>query len=146
MPSIEERLIRLEDIERIRRLKAEYCNVCDDHHDPDAVVRLFAADGVWEADGLGAYRGHDEIRRAFERFGRSIRFSQHNTTNLDITVTGNTACGTWHFVGVVDFHDGPTRLTLARYDERYVKIDGEWKFAHLSAVRLAHHELPDLQR
>lgn len=137
MPSIEQRLTQLEDIEAIRQLKARYCDVCDNGHDPDAIVELFAPDGVWENGAQGPFEGHDEIRSAFERFGRSITFSQHNAVNLDVKVDGDRASGTWHFVGFLEFARHPTALSLARYDEEYVKLDGAWKFNRLSGTFLA---------
>ena len=41
------RLIELEDIEAIRKLKAAYCDACDDDHDGDAVAALFVKNGTW---------------------------------------------------------------------------------------------------
>lgn len=137
METVEERLTRLEDVEAIRRLKSRYCDACDDGHDAGAIVDLFAHDGVWESTDHGPHRGHDAIRAAFEGFGRAISFSQHNTTNLDIEVNGRAASGTWHFIGVLDFHEAAAVLGLTRYEEEYVKIDDEWKIQHLRAVRLA---------
>jgi hypothetical protein len=32
---LEKRLTVLQDIEAIQRLKAEYCDICDDAHNPD---------------------------------------------------------------------------------------------------------------
>ena len=34
------RITRLEDIEAIKQLKARYCEICDDNHDPDRVVAI----------------------------------------------------------------------------------------------------------
>ncbi|GAA4544155.1 nuclear transport factor 2 family protein [Pseudonocardia xishanensis] len=137
MATVEERLTRLEDIEAIRRLKSRYCNACDDGHDADAVATIFAPDAVWESTDHGPHRGHDEIRAAFQGFGQAVSFSQHNTTNLDIEVHGDRAVGTWHFIGVLDFHEAPAALGSTRYEEEYVKLDGEWRIQHLRAVRLA---------
>ena len=35
-----DRLMKLEDIEAIKKLKAAYCDACDDDHDGDAVAAL----------------------------------------------------------------------------------------------------------
>ena len=50
--SLEARVQRLEDIEAIRQLKAEYCDICDDSHNPDRIVTIFTEDGVWEGKGI----------------------------------------------------------------------------------------------
>ncbi len=34
------------DIEAIKKLTAEYCDICDDEHDQDRIVTIFAEDGV----------------------------------------------------------------------------------------------------
>ena len=133
---LERRITVLEDIEAIKRLKARYCMVCDDNHNPDEIVKLFAADGVWEGvDGIGAHSGHAAIRKLFEGFRDRISFSQHNVMNPIIEVTGNTARGTWYFLGPFTFRKGNRAYWLAaRYEEDYVKVAGEWKFRHLRAI------------
>ena len=44
----EERLARVESIERIRFLKARYCDLCDDGYDADALCELFTKDAIWD--------------------------------------------------------------------------------------------------
>ena len=61
--TLEERITRLEDLEAIKQLKATYCEICDDKHDPDRIVTIFAEDGIWEGKGIGTARGHAEIRK-----------------------------------------------------------------------------------
>ena len=67
------RIQRLEDIEAIRRLKARYCAACDDDHNPDTLVTLFAPDAVWEASGIARAEGHAEIRDFFQGMRDSKR-------------------------------------------------------------------------
>lgn len=88
------RITRLEDLEAIKQLKARYCEVCDDEHDPDRITDLFTEDGVWLAKGIGEAKGREEIRALFQRFQKTIRFSQHMTMNPVIEVDGDTAHGT----------------------------------------------------
>jgi hypothetical protein len=131
---LDRRITILEDIEAIKKLKARYCSVCDDDHNPDEITKLFASDGIWESDGIGAHKGHAAIRALFERFRDRISFSQHNVMNPDITVSGDRAKGSWYFLGPFTFRKGNRQMWLAaRYEEDYVKINGEWKFAHLRA-------------
>ena len=72
---LETRIIVLEDIEAIKRLKAEYCDVCDDGHNQDRIVSIFAEDGIWEGEGISRAEGHDEIRKLFKSFADRISFS-----------------------------------------------------------------------
>ena len=131
---LETRIIVLEDIVAIKRLKAEYCDVCDDGHNQDRIVSIFAEDGIWEGEGISRAEGHDEIRKLFKSFADRISFSQHNVFNPRIEVTGNEAHGIWYFLGPFTFRKGNRQLWLAaRYEDDYIKVGGKWKFKHLRA-------------
>ena len=130
--TLEARLARLEDIEAIRQLKARYCEICDDNHDPDLIISIFTEDAVWEARGIGRAEGHQEIRELFQRFQQSISFSQHMTMNPRIEVAGETATGVWYFFGPFTMRKGNRAVwQAARYHESYRKHDDEWKISHL---------------
>ncbi|MCB8914005.1 nuclear transport factor 2 family protein [Rhodococcus rhodochrous] len=138
---LEQRITRLEDVEAIRRLKALYCEVCDDDHNPDRIVSLFTEDGTWESTGShGAHNGHGSIQSAFAGFRDLISFSQHNVTNLvvDVADDGKSAQGTWHFCGLLKHGDNEAFWALARYEETYRKSKGRWLIHHLRAVRLGY--------
>ena len=133
---LEARIQRLEDIEAIKQLKALYCEICDDDHNPDRIVTIFTEDGVWEGRGIGTANGHAEIRALFERFQAMMDFSQHMTMNPRIEVQGNSAKGTWYFFGPFRFRPSDDNPALAkwqatRYHEEYQRVDGEWKIKHL---------------
>lgn len=131
---LERQLTTMQDIEAIKQLKAEYCDICDDDHDQDRIVTIFAEDGVWEGKGIGRAEGHAEIRTLFKRFSEEISFSQHNVFNPRIAVNGDTAQAIWYFLGPFTFRKGDRQLWLAaRYEDDYVKVSGTWKFKHLRA-------------
>jgi len=124
----------LQDIEAIKKLKAEYCDICDDDHNQDRIVSIFAEDGIWEGKDAGYAKGHAELRKLFKSFQERISFSQHNVFNPRIEVNGNEAHAHWYFLGPFTFRKGNRQLWLAaRYDDDYVKINGQWKFKHLRA-------------
>lgn len=132
---LQKRLIVLEDIEAIKRLKAEYCDICDDDHNQDRIVGIFVEDGVWEGKGVGHARGHAELRKLFKSFQERISFSQHNVFNPRIEVNGDRAQGIWYFLGPFTFRKENRQAWLAaRYEDDYVKISGVWKFQHLRAI------------
>ena len=133
------RITRLEDLEAIKQLKARYCEVCDDDHNPDAIVTLFTADGVWDGgDAIGRAEGHAELRRLFEGFGRNIRWSQHMAMNPIIEVNGDQAHARWYFFGPFTINGrsgGPeARWLTTRYHEHYVKRDGQWLYQELKVA------------
>jgi len=131
---LESRITRLEDIEAIKQLKARYCEICDDMHNPDRINSLFVEDGIWESPAFGKAEGHAAIRELFQSFRDMFSFSQHNITNPIIEVNGNKATGIWYIMGPWNYtEDGRNIWMTARYDDDYVKVDGVWKYQHLRA-------------
>jgi len=131
---LEQQLTELQDIEAIKKLKAEYCDICDDDHNPERIVTIFADDGIWEAEGVGYAKGPVELRKLFQSFADRISFSQHHVFNPRITVNGNAARGSWYFLGPFTFRKGQRQVWIAaRYEDEYIKINGTWKFKHLHA-------------
>ena len=133
--TLHDQLTTLLDIEAIKQLKAEYCDICDDDHDPDRIVGIFSEDCVWEGEGVATARGHAELRRLFEEFARQVSFSQHNVFNPRIRVNGDRAHGSWNLLGPFTFREGRRQIWVAvRYEEDYVKIDGRWKIERLHGI------------
>ncbi|MGE3594596.1 MAG: nuclear transport factor 2 family protein [Dehalococcoidia bacterium] len=120
----------LQDIEAIKRLMADYCDIADDDHNQDRIVTIFDEDGIWEGEPHFA-RGHAEIRALFKMFAEQICFSQHNVFNPRIEVHGNTAHATHHFLGPFTYRESGQRTwIIARSVDDFVKVDGVWKIKH----------------
>jgi hypothetical protein len=131
---LEKRITELEDIEVIKRLKALYCEICDDDHNPKRIGKIFAEDGIWEGGDFGKAQGPEAISRLFAGFQKLINFSQHNIFNPQIEVRGDRAHGTWYLLGPFTFREkNDARWIACRYDDDYVKVNGEWKYQHLRA-------------
>lgn len=132
LAALEARITRLEDIEAIKKLKATYCDICDDMHNPDRIGALFAEDGIWESADFGKAVGPQAVRELFQNFQKMFSFSQHNIMNPIIDVNGNRATAQWYIMGPWDQTEGPrkTWMTL-RYNDDYVKVNGAWKYQHL---------------
>lgn len=132
LEELEKRITRIEDLEAIKQLKARYCEICDENHNPDRITSIFTSDGIWEGKGIGTARGHDEIRELFQGFQESISYSQHMVQNPIIEVNGSTAKGIWYFFGPFTFYkNNQATWQAARYHEDYEKVDGTWKIKHL---------------
>ncbi len=135
MSELEQRITRLEDIEAIKQLKARYCEICDDMHNPDRVASVFAEDAIWESPDFGKAEGHVAIRDLFQKFQNMFSFSQHNIMNPIIEVNGDRATGVWYIMGPWTYAENDDEKWLAlRYDDDYVKVNGEWKYQHLRVV------------
>jgi len=73
------RVQKLEDIEAIKQLKAEYADACDDLYNPKRMRDLFTKDAVWdgEKEGFGKYVGIDEVCNFFDGAKNSLLFGVH---------------------------------------------------------------------
>jgi len=132
LQALTERITRIEDLEAIKQLKALYCEICDDGHDPERIVTIFTEDATWEGRGIGKAVGHAEIKQLFRRFRDTISYSQHMVMNPRITINGDRANATWYFLGPFTFVEGNrAKWQAARYHEDYTRINGEWKIQHL---------------
>lgn len=142
--TLEQRITRLEDIEAIKQLKARYCEICDDDHNPDLIASVFAPDAIWESEAFGKATGHAEIEALFQKFKDMFCFSQHNIMNPIINVDGDRATGMWYIMGPWTHTEGKDEKWMAlRYDDDYVKVDGEWKYQHLRvALRMVADRQP----
>lgn len=139
LAELERRIMRIEDREAIKELKARYCAVCDDEHNPDLITTLFVEDGIWEGGTFGKAQGHAAIRQLFQTFQQLISFSQHMVMNPIIEIDGNSAKASWYFLGPFTFRkQNEARWTAIRYDDDYVKVNGTWKFKHLRASIRMH--------
>ena len=94
LTELEQRVTRMEDIEAIKQLKARYCEICDDNHNPNRITTLFVEDGIWEGGNFGKAQGHAAIRQLFQTFQQLISFSQHMVMNPIIDIDGNSAKAT----------------------------------------------------
>lgn len=131
--TLQERLERIEAIEDIRRLKHRYCSFCDRGYDPEGIASLFTEDGTWE-DGRSFLSGRAELVRYFGAAPDYIRFAAHMVTNSIIDVDGNTAHGRWWLLmACTRMRRGEPQgaWMLGEYDEDYLRLDGQWKFARL---------------
>lgn len=128
------RLQRLEDIEAIKGLKARYCAHVD-IRDEDAWVSLFTPDAVWDGGEFGRYEGEAAIRQFFRSIPGLLNFALHYVTNSFVEVDGDRATGHWYLLEPCTFADGNQAVWgAARYEEQYVRVQGEWKFKQIRLI------------
>ncbi len=132
LAELENRITRLEDLEAIKQLKARYCEICDDDHNPERIASIFTENGIWEGRGIGKAQGHEEIKELFQNFQRMISYAQHMVLNPIIEIDGTSATGVWYFFGPFTFYENNQAMwQAARYREDYEKVDSVWKIKHL---------------
>ncbi|MBV9996870.1 MAG: nuclear transport factor 2 family protein [Caulobacteraceae bacterium] len=134
--SIEARLERLEAINDIRNVMADYCHYYDTGwdgagRDPDKVGELFLEDGVWEGGMAGRHVGRKTIRDWCANLGHAADMSCHIVMNPKIEVDGDKAKGSWAgFIPLIS-PDKEALWICGRYECDFARKDGAWKIAVL---------------
>jgi len=135
--AVEARLRRLEDLEAIRRLFAEYRRALDEK-DFDEYCRLFTEDGVFVANGR-AYEGREAIHAMLlgmlgGDLGARRGDDLHVVANPVVDLDGDRATAqlTWAYV-VRGEDDRPVLRMLGRYDDVLRRGDGRWRFERRDA-------------
>ena len=126
------RIKRLEDIEEITKLKAEYCNAMDGGwdrpaHDADRAIKLFVDDASWSAPGIGVASGRDTMYALFCDF-RKFPFAFHRITNQVIQIDGERATGEWHVLVPIKFAVGEASNWIGGiYNDEFQRTPAGWK-------------------
>jgi len=124
------RLVRLEDLEAIRSLKARYLNACDSQ-DPERAMHCFAAGEVSIDMGhVGVFRTREEFAALYRAAGCHPHvLDMHHGGNPEIEFLDDThAKGLW----LLDYRNINTKeksvtfVSLIYHDE-YEKIGGQWQ-------------------
>lgn len=135
------RIGRLEDIEAINRLKARYVQCCDEGYDAKLFASFFSTDGVWVGPE-GRYEGRKAIREFIDEVRLEMPWTFHYPIRpaIDIADDGRTASGIWYALIAQSVLNGDEQSTVtdmvnfARYEDKLVKIDGEWYFTEVQPV------------
>ncbi|RZT83496.1 uncharacterized protein (TIGR02246 family) [Pseudonocardia sediminis] len=125
MTTVEERLARLEDLEAIRALDAEYCRTLD-AYDWDGLADLFTDDG--EFVGLARAQGRDGIREFFGGLAAGgLTAFWHHVGNHEIDLDGDRAeirSKLWQPC----VQDGVPHVAAGRYTDVAVRSGGRWLY------------------
>ena len=70
LAALEQRISRIESLEAIKQLKARYCEVCDDDHNPDEIVTLFTAMAFGKAMVLALRKVTSRSASCFSAFNQ----------------------------------------------------------------------------
>lgn len=99
--------------------------------DSAAIMELWADDcrwGVLDMPGFENVRGKDAIRAAFEGAQALFPFVFLLCVPQHITIDGDSAFARTYTTETLKDQDGNVRKALGRYDDRFGRIDGQWRF------------------
>jgi hypothetical protein len=136
------RLAAVEDELEIRSLVALYCYAIDDD-DAQLAAGLFIPAGTLRAVGVDVHAtGRLAIAAQFEARHEGVSMISHVTHNHLIRIDGDDARGvlTAHVELV---RHGVAMVGAMRYQDRYVRFDGKWRFAERALSILYYLPLKD---
>jgi uncharacterized protein (TIGR02246 family) len=124
----------MSDKDDIRELLARYCFHLD-AGDFAAMADLFTPDGVWET-AFGTGTGRDGIVAQAQSISTGERPRRvHLTTNIVITLDGDTASAVSNWALIQNSPAGPSIGSGGAYRDRLVKSAGQWYFKHRTIDR-----------
>lgn len=134
---INQRISDLLDREEIRNLRQHYSQLLDSNN-AERMGEVFTENAevvvtVGSMKGLAAIK--QSLSDAYQQFDSQKRAHFpfiHAITNHNVTITGeNTAIGSCYLLDLVT--DRPSAahpfLLLGRYEDEYVRVNGEWRIA-----------------
>ena len=127
MPTLEQRVQRLEDLEQITEVTMQLARHFDNDYHADGVVSLFTDDGVFDGGPFGSYEGLHAIHGFFETVTEQITFAKHHlaTRTIHLTGDGTDATGQWYMWGTHTIGGAAMFLALT-WDMHYRKTGGRW--------------------
>jgi len=143
-------LLRLCDVEAIKRLKARYFRTMDTKR-WDEFARVFSPDAEIDVSDdagpeAGRVQGREQIARFIEAAVGDAR-TVHHGHMPEIEITGpDTASGVWAMFDYVEFPSEEGRLGLrgyGHYHEQYQKAEGAWRIRAMRLARLRVDPLTD---
>ena len=117
----------VEDRLAIRELVESY-NDAVMRFDGDAWASNWTDDAIWSLPGMGEVAGKDKFFPMWKGAMSSYTFVGFFASAGPITVTGDTATGTWYQQEFLQTKDGVLTNVTGRYQDTYVKKGGRWYF------------------
>ena len=131
--ALEQRLQHVEDVLAIQRVLIAYPTT-QDAHDYAGYAALFAREGEW-VNGKNVYKGPEAIHEMLVGLygetqpGYVNSESFHISYNPQIEVDGDHATAHSRHLLIMRGPNGePTPMLAGRYDDEFVREDGQWKF------------------
>jgi SnoaL-like domain len=139
---LENMVQELRDREAIRDLRYRYHEYVNEGKFAD-IPALFTADGELDFAHLGKATGHEGIAKFFGALNRPPAESKNGSPritwvkqfihNHTIKLNGDRGEG-FSYLEAKPIYNGEAFLVAARYDDEYLRQNGEWKFSKMSLV------------
>jgi ketosteroid isomerase-like protein len=123
---LEAKVQELNDKEAIRNLRFCY-HECINERKLDQIPHLFTEDGDLDFGYLGKAKGRAELAKFFQDIPQLLSFVKQFIHNHMVEVKGENGTGL-SYLEAKSVSKGEPFLVAARYDDEYVKQNGQWKF------------------
>ena len=137
MPSLEQRLQRLEARDDIRRCIYAYAEAGDRNNAPEVMTTLFTADAVYVVEGMNTFRGNTQISEGLAAIGRDqVAWSFHLPGRILMTIDDAASSATaswvvWEPASMVLRGDAEPFWLAGAYEATLVAEQDVWKFSNL---------------
>lgn len=139
---LEAKVQELTDREAIRDLRYRYHEYVNEGKFKE-IAGLFTDNGVLDFAHLGKANGHAEIQKFFGGIGADAAAADKSRPRISwvkqfihnhvIELHGDHGHG-FSYLEAKPIYGGEAFLVAARYDDDYVKVNGEWKFKKMGLV------------
>ena len=123
---LEDKVQELTDREAIRELRCYYHEYINTGKLSD-ILGLFIEDGEFDFSHLGKGKGRAAQKKFFEGLGDYLSSVKQFIHNQIIEVHGDTATG-FSYLEAKPVYKGESFLVAGRYDDEYIRQNGQWKF------------------
>lgn len=132
------------DIRAVEQLKYRYCRLLDQKRFDELAELLTEHCTVSYGGGAITLEGRSSVAAYLHRAMSDTRMlTSHIVSHPEIDVDGDTATGSWVLHDVVILQDARLAIRGASYyDDRYLRIAGEWRIAHTGYRRLYEEIAP----
>jgi ketosteroid isomerase-like protein len=136
LEDLERRVQAIEDLEAIKKLHQNYINLMDNLR-YEEVLDLFTEDAEVEVRNSGVKKGRQQMSEVYlgilAKNRGNVRYDAHMAVEPDITVTGDTAKGTWLIYML--FSKPSIQWVQGRNEAEYRKVNGKWMISKLKFTR-----------
>jgi hypothetical protein len=124
--ALESAVRNLSDQEAVRTLRQRY-HECINEGKYAEIPALFTEDGTLDFGYLGKANGRAELVKFFTGVSQLLSFVKQFIHNHVVQVQGDAGTGL-SYLEAKSVAKGESYLVAARYDDEYVRQNGQWKF------------------
>jgi len=128
--ALEAKVGELNDREALRVLRCRYHEYINEGKIAE-IPDLFTEDGTLDFGYLGKANGRAELQQFFAAVPQLLQFVKQFIHNHVIQINGDKATGL-SYLEAKSVSKGESYLVAARYDDAYVKQNGQWKFTQMN--------------